>query len=106
MDDGLDKTLLPLAVLQAVEGDDLYRTGLVSAIAQWNQAQWSTNAVQNGAFGQGLKSDERRFGRMTQQIEGFGIQTSWADADEAFSSYTDNTLETLIGTEISKSGFF
>lgn len=106
VDDGLDKTLLPLAVLQAVEGDDLYRTGLVSAIAQWNQAQWSTNAVQNGAFGQGLKSDERRFGRMTQQIEGFGIQTSWADADEAFSSYTDNTLETLIGTEISKSGFF
>ena len=106
VDSGLDKSLLPLAVLQAVDGDDVYRTGLVSAIAQWNQAQWSTNAVQNGAFGQGLRSDRKRFGNVTQTISDIGIQTGWHSARDAFSTYTDKTLERLIGTEISKSGFF
>ena len=106
VDDGLEKALLPLAVLQAVNGRDVYRTALVSAIAQWNQAQWSTNAVQKGAFGQGLKSDTARFRTVSKQIETFGVQSSWSDANEAFSSYSDTTLEQLIGTEISKSGFF
>ena len=106
VDSGLDKSLLPLAVLQAVDGDDVYRTGLVSAIAQWNQAQWSTNAVQNGAFGQGLRSDRKRFGNVTQTISDIGIQTGWHSARDAFSTYTEETLERLIGTEISKSGFF
>ena len=106
VDDGLEKALLPLAVLQAVNGRDVYRTALVSAIAQWNQAQWSTNAVQKGAFGQGLKSDDARFRTVSKQIETFGVQSSWSDANEAFSVYTDTTLEQLIGTEISKSGFF
>ena len=68
VDDGLEKALLPLAVLQAVNGRDVYRTALVSAIAQWNQAQWSTNAVQKGAFGQGLKSDDDRFRTVSKQI--------------------------------------
>ena len=106
VNDGLAKTLLPLAVLQAVEGDDVYRAGLVSAVAQWNQAQWSTNAVQKGSFGQGLQSDRKRFNTVMDQIEGFGSQASWDDASEAFSTYTETTLADLIGTEISKSGFF
>ena len=106
VDSGLDKSLLPLAVLQAVDGDDVYRTGLVSAIAQWNQAQWSTNAVQNGAFGQGLRSDKQRFGNVTEKISDIGIQTGWDSARDAFSTYTEETLDKLIGTEISKSGFF
>ena len=106
VDSGLDKSLLPLAVLQAVDGDDVYRTGLLSAIAQWNQAQWSTNAVQNGAFGQGLSSDKKRFRTTTQQISDIGLQTGWHSARDAFSTYTEETLERLIGTEISKSGFF
>lgn len=106
VDSGLDKSLLPLAVLQAVDGDDAYRTGLLSAIAQWNQAQWSTNAVQEGAFGQGLRSDKRRFSKVTEQISEIGMQTGWDSARDAFSTYTEDTLEHLIGTEISKSGFF
>jgi len=106
VESGLDKSLLPLAVLQAVDGDDVYRTGLLSAIAQWNQAQWSTNAVQKGAFGQGLRSDKKRFSKATQQISEIAMQTGWDSARDAFSTYTEDTLEHLIGTEISKSGFF
>ena len=106
VESGLDKSLLPLAVLQAVDGDDVYRTGLLSAIAQWNQAQWSTNAVQKGAFGQGLRSDKKRFSKATQQISEIAMQTGWDSARDAFSTYTDEILEQLIGTEISKSGFF
>ena len=106
MNSGLDKALLPLAVLQAVDGDDVYRTGLLSAVAQWNQAQWSTNAVQKGAFGQGLRSDKGRFASATDRIHHIGTQTSWDSAREAFSTYTEETLAHLIGSEISKSGFF
>ena len=89
-----------------MDGDDVCRTGLLSAIAQWNQAQWSTNAVQNGAFGQGSSSDKKRFRTTTQQISDIGLQTGWHSARDAFATYTEETLERLIGTEISKSGFF
>ena len=82
------------------------RTGLLSAIAQWNQDPWSINAVQNGAFSQGCRSDKKRFRTTTQQISDIGLQTSWDSARDAFSTYTEETLERLIDTEISQSGFF
>ena len=43
---------------------------------------------------------------MTEKISEIGIQTGWGSARDAFSTYTEETLHKLIGTEISKSGFF
>ena len=57
--EGLDKTLVPLSILQSTSGDDIYRTGLMSSSAKWNQAQWSTNANLQGSFGQGLRGPQR-----------------------------------------------
>lgn len=104
--EGLDQSLIPLALLQDTAGDDIYRTALMSAVAQWNQAQWSTNANQLGAFGQGLQSDETRFKRISSSLGQIGALSSWDESRSEMMSYTNSALDTLIGTEISKSGFF
>ncbi|MAR07826.1 MAG: copper oxidase [Cyanobium sp. NAT70] len=104
--DGLDKTLLPLSILQSTKDNDIYRTGVMSAAAKWNQAQWSTNANLKGAFGQGLASDVDRFTTITESLDNVGVLNSWADAQDELNQYTKEALKTLIGTEISKSGFF
>ena len=104
--DGLNQSLIPLALLQDTTGDDVYRTSLVSALAQWNQAQWSTNANQLGSFGQGLQSDEQRFKKISAPLAQIGALSSWDEARLEMASYTNTALDTLIGTEISKSGFF
>jgi FtsP/CotA-like multicopper oxidase with cupredoxin domain len=104
--DGLDQSLIPLALLQNTTGDDIYRTALMSAVAQWNQVQWSTNANQLGSFGQGLQSDETRFQAISSPLAQIGALSSWDEARSELASYTSTALETLIGTEISKSGFF
>ena len=49
---------------------------------------------------------KNRFRTTTQQISDIRRQTSWHSARDAFSTYTEETFEGLVGTEISKSGFF
>ena len=68
--------------------------------------QWSTNANQLGSFGQGLQSDETRFKKISSPLAQIGALSSWDEARSELASYTSTALETLIGTEISKSGFF
>ena len=104
--EGLDKTLVPLSILQSTSGDDIYRTGLMSSSAKWNQAQWSTNANLQGSFGQGLQNDEHRYKTITKPLSKLGVLTSWTDANNMMEDYSAASLEHLIGSEISKSGFF
>jgi hypothetical protein len=103
---GLDQSLIPLSILQNTGDDDIYRTALMSSIAQWNQVQWSTNANQMGSFGQGLQSDEARFQSITSPLDAIGSLSNWRAVREEMTSYTQTALNTLIGTDISKSGFF
>ena len=106
MKNGLDQSLIPLSILQNTGDDDIYRTALMSSIAQWNQVQWSTNANQMGSFGQGLQSDEARFQSITSPLDAIGSLSNWRAVREEMTSYTQTALNTLIGTDISKSGFF
>ncbi|NDD46417.1 MAG: copper oxidase, partial [Synechococcaceae bacterium WB9_4xB_025] len=104
--DGLDQTLLPLAILQNTSGKDRYRVGLLSAAAAWTQLQWGTTANIAGSFGQGLQADTGRANKLDQQLAGIGGLDSWRDAQQAFNAYTDTALNQLDGTPVSKSGFF
>ncbi len=106
VNEGLEQTLLPLAILQNTSGKDRYRVGLLSAAAAWNQAQWGTTANISGSFGQGLAADMGRFDRLEQQLAGIGTLDSWQDAQQAFNAYTQSALNQLDGTPVSKSGFF
>ncbi|RPF83817.1 MAG: copper oxidase [Synechococcus sp. TMED20] len=103
---GLDQTLLPAQILLDTDGDDIYRTALMSATNQWNQAQWGTAANLLGSFGQGLKSSEKRFDSITEPLADIGVLSSWEEAQEEFDDYTASALKELVGTPISKSGFF
>ena len=106
MNEGLEQTLLPLAILQNTSSKDRYRVGLLSAVAAWNQTQWGTTANISGSFGQGLAADIGRFDRLEQQLAGIGTLDSWQDAQQAFNAYTQSALNQLDGTPVSKSGFF
>ena len=106
VNEGLEQTLLPLAILQNTSGKDRYRVGLLSAVAAWNQTQWGTTANISGSFGQGLAADMGRFDRLEQQLAGIGTLDSWQDAQQAFNAYTQSALNQLDGTPVSKSGFF
>ena len=103
---GFDKTLIPTGVLLDTKGEDVYRTALLSATSQWNQAQWGTTANLEGSFGQGLQSDQKRFDDITTQLHSIGVLNSFDEAQDEFDSYTKSAISSLTGTPISKSGFF
>jgi len=106
VDGGLNKTLIPLAMLQSSKGNDRYRVGFLSAIAQWCQVQWGTTANVAGSFSQGLKSDEALFDKTERLINGTGTIGSWAEAQRKFDLITAETSQGLMGTPVSNSGFF
>lgn len=106
VDEGFDKTLIPTGILLDTDGDDVYRTALLSAASQWNQAQWGTTANLEGSFGQGLVSDQTRFDEVTKPLASVGVLNSFDEAQNEFDTYTKSALSSLTGTPISKSGFF
>jgi hypothetical protein len=103
---GLSPSLVPLAILQSTNGNDQYRTGLLSATAQWSHAQWGTTANVAGSFGQGFQSDVGRFSSLDSILSTVGPLDNWDQAQSSFDAFTDEALQKLIGTPVSKSGFF
>lgn len=106
VNEGLNKTLIPLAMLQSTSGNDRYRVGFLSAIAQWNQLQWGTTANVIGSFGQGLKSDDVLYTKTDRLINDTGTLSSWDDAQRRFDLITAETSNALMGTPVSNTGFF
>ena len=106
VNDGLNKTMIPLAMLQSTSGNDSYRVAFLSAIAQWNQVQWGTTANVAGSFGQGLKSDEALYDKTDLLINSTGPLSSWDDAQQRFDLITAEASKGLMGTPVSPTGFF
>jgi len=103
---GLNPTMLPLSILQNTTGNDQYRVALLSAATQWAQAQWGTSSNVTGSFGQGFQSDYERFSSLDALTAAIGPQSSWEQAQSSFLAFTESALNTLVGTPVSKTGFF
>ena len=101
-----DRTLLPQAILQSASGDDQYRVAALSAASQWSALQWGTTAEVAGSFGQGLEGDLDTSNVLDALVGSLGSFDSWSEAQDAFDSYSSEALLALIGTPVSKSGFF
>ena len=104
--DGLDKSLIPLRILQTTSGIDLYRVAFLSAGSQWSQLQWATNGNVEGSFGQGLQGDSSGFNNLSDAMMSVGKIESWDDAQQEYNSYRESFLNTFVGSEVEKSGFF
>jgi FtsP/CotA-like multicopper oxidase with cupredoxin domain len=103
---GTDRTLLPQAILQSASGDDQFRVAALSAASQWTALQWGTTAEVSGSFGQGLEGDLDTANVLDALVGALGSFDSWSEAQDAFNSYSSEALHALIGTPVSKSGFF
>ena len=103
---GLKRDLLPQAILQSASGDDQFRVATLSAASQWTALQWGTNAEVAGSFGQGLEADVETSNFLDDLVGAFGSFSSWSEAQDAFNQYSSDALQALIGTPVSKSGFF
>lgn len=103
---GLSKILVPLSILQASSGADLYRVGLLSAASQWNQVQWGTSANIAGSFGQGFQNDETLYDAMSNKLNAIQTLKSWDDAQSNFNDYTKTGITWMAGSPVSPSGFF
>jgi FtsP/CotA-like multicopper oxidase with cupredoxin domain len=103
---GLSQSLLPLAILQSTSGIDQYRVALLSATAQWSNAQWGTTANVAGSFGQGFQNDVTRYDNLDTILNAIGTLSSWDKAQSSFDAFTNEALQAMIGTPVSKSGFF
>lgn len=103
---GLDQTLLPQAILQSTEESDRYRVALLSDITQWTALQWGTTADVAGSFGQGLVGDEQVSGQLDALASSLGAYASFEEAQQGFDLFTTEALQDLIGSPVSKSGFF
>ena len=103
---GTDRTLLPQAILQSASGDDQFRVAAFSAASQWTALQWGTTAEVAGSFGQGLEGALDTSNVLDALVVALGSFDSWSEAQEAFDSYSAEALHALIGTPVSKSGFF
>lgn len=103
---GLDRDLLPLAIAQSTTGSDRYRLAYLSAAGQWLAAQSGTQAMQSGSFGQGFQDDQVRFSTISDLAFSASSFASWQQADLAYDLFRQSGLEQLLGTPVSKSGFF
>ena len=103
---GLDQTLLPQAILQSSQASDRFRVALLSDITQWTALQWGTNAEVSGSYGQGLVGDEEVSNRLDGLASSLGSYASFEEAQQGFDLFTSEALQELIGTPVSKSGFF
>jgi hypothetical protein len=103
---GTDRTLLPQAILQSASGDDRFRVAALSAASQWTALQWGTTAEVVGSFGQGLAGDLDTSNVLDGLVGALGRFDSWSEAQDAFDAYSSEALYALIGTPVSKSGFF
>ncbi|QNI72770.1 multicopper oxidase family protein [Synechococcus sp. NOUM97013] len=103
---GLSKTDLPMAILRSTNGFDTYRVALLSAASKWSQAQWGTNSVIDGDFGQGFVARASNFDNLSNLLLGSGLVSGWAEANSLFEQYRDDVLTSLSGSPISDTGFF
>ncbi|WP_115071756.1 multicopper oxidase family protein [Synechococcus sp. UW179B] len=103
---GLSKKDLPMAILRSTNGNDTYRIGLLSAASKWSQTQWGTNAAVDGNFGQGLLSESSAFNHLSDLILDSGSIANWDSANSIFTSYRDDVVASLSGSQISDTGFF
>ena len=103
---GLDRSLLPQVILQSASGDDQFRIAALSGASQWTALQWGTTAEVAGSFSQGLQGDLDKSEVLDALASSLGSFDSWSEAQDAFNSYTSEALQVLIGTPVSKSGFF
>jgi hypothetical protein len=103
---GLDRSLLPQVILQSAAGDDQFRIAALSGASQWTALQWGTTAEVAGSFSQGLQGDLDKSEVLDALASSLGSFESWSEAQDAFNSYTSEALQVLIGTPVSKSGFF
>ena len=109
--DGVTGTLtlssaLPQSILQSAGGRDSYRVAALSGISQWTALQWGNTAEIAGSFGQGLQGDLPVAGALDALASGLGRFSSWDEAQQGFDAYASEALSELIGTPVSKSGFF
>ncbi|ABM78816.1 multicopper oxidase family protein [Prochlorococcus marinus] len=104
--DGLDKSLIPLRILQTTSGIDLYRVAFLSAGSQWSQFQWATNDNVEGSFGQGLQGDSSGFNNLSNAMMSVGEIASWDDAQKEYDAYRESFLTAFVGSTVEKSGFF
>jgi len=103
---GLDRTLLPQSILQSTSGSDTYRVAALSGISQWTALQWGTTAEISGSFGQGLSGDIPLATALDVTAGDLGSFGTWVEAQQGFDSYANEALSNLIGTAVSKGGFF
>ena len=103
---GLDRDLLPLAIAQSTAGSDRFRLAYLSAAGQWLAAQSGTQAMQSGSFGQGFQADDARFLAISDLAFSATSFASWQQANQAYDLFRQAGLDRMLGTPVSKSGFF
>jgi len=103
---GLDREFLPLAIAQSTAGQDIFRLAYLSAAGQWLAAQSGTQAMQSGSFGQGFQADEARFSAISDLAFSASSFSSWEQADQIYGQFRQAGLDRMLGTPVSKSGFF
>lgn len=103
---GLDKTNLPIAILQISSGRDELRVALLSAATRWSQVQWGTTAVVDGSYGQGFRADRSSFDSLSQSLFSSQSPGSCQFAQQLFDRYRGTVINALDGTPISDTGFF
>ena len=103
---GLSKEDLPMEILRSTTGNDTYRIALLSAASKWSQAQWGTNSIIDGDFGQGLLSEASAFTHLSDLIIDSVSVDDWDSANSIFNRYRDDVLFSLSGSSISDTGFF
>ncbi len=103
---GLNRTLVPLAMAQQTARPDRYRLAYLSTSGQWLAGQAGSQAMVNGSFSQGFQNDLARFTPIHSLPFTAGALGSWAEANAALDGLKANALRDLLGTPVSKSGFF
>lgn len=103
---GLDRDLLPLAILQTTSGADRFRLAFLSGSAQWNDLQWGQDANVVGSFGQGFESSEDRFRTLSDSALHRPAFSGWSAAQASFDQFQKQSIDLLGGTPVSDSGFF
>ena len=95
-----------MEILRSTTGNDTYRIALLSAASKWSQAQWGTNSIIDGDFGQGLLSEASAFTHLSDLIIDSVSVDDWDSANSVFNRYKDDVLFSLSGSSISDTGFF
>lgn len=106
VNNSLNPSLIPLKMLQGSVGNDQIRVAYLSAASEWANAQWAISANILGNVGLGLANANSSFNELSRSVESAPILKDYQFAQDLFNVESLGWIQSISGTEVSKTGFF